>query len=217
MSVPSPAEIFDRAAEEGERRLDQSRLELAATSFIAGFTIVFGRGVTGSDPSSGGSPQACPPTVKPAGLAAFAMEPPDIEHLPPDARRVVGRCVEAAQAADRCAAACERVGDPKTARCIRACRDVADVASAITRLMMRGSGSIPQMAQVGVDACLVAADECAGLDLEICAIVEEPLREGAEALGELATGAPPSVEGDTMATPTSNTPWSGYFEPDQTT
>jgi formate/nitrite transporter FocA (FNT family) len=40
--APDPAEIFDRAAEEGERRLDQSLLELLATSFIAGFTVVFG-------------------------------------------------------------------------------------------------------------------------------------------------------------------------------
>lgn len=40
--APTPAEIFDRAVEEGERRLDQSLLELVSTSFIAGFTIVFG-------------------------------------------------------------------------------------------------------------------------------------------------------------------------------
>ena len=43
MSVaPDPAEIFERAVAEGERRLDQSLLELVSTSFIAGFTIVFG-------------------------------------------------------------------------------------------------------------------------------------------------------------------------------
>lgn len=43
MSIaPTPGEIFDRAVEEGERRLNQSMLELVATSFIAGFTIVFG-------------------------------------------------------------------------------------------------------------------------------------------------------------------------------
>ncbi|SFS93206.1 formate/nitrite transporter family protein [Halostagnicola kamekurae] len=43
MSIaPDPAEIFDRAVAEGERRLDQSLLEATATSFIAGFTIVFG-------------------------------------------------------------------------------------------------------------------------------------------------------------------------------
>ncbi|WP_207591669.1 formate/nitrite transporter family protein [Halomontanus rarus] len=40
--APTPTEIFDRTVEEGERRLDQSTLELASTSFIAGFTIVFG-------------------------------------------------------------------------------------------------------------------------------------------------------------------------------
>ena len=40
--APTPAEIYDRAVDEGERRLDQSLLELVSTSFIAGFTIVFG-------------------------------------------------------------------------------------------------------------------------------------------------------------------------------
>jgi len=39
---PDPAGIFDRAVAEGERRLDQSTLELVSTSFIAGFTVVFG-------------------------------------------------------------------------------------------------------------------------------------------------------------------------------
>lgn len=43
MSIaPDPAEIFHRAVEEGKRRLDQSLLELVSTSFIAGFTIIFG-------------------------------------------------------------------------------------------------------------------------------------------------------------------------------
>lgn len=37
-----PAEVFERAVAEGERRLDQSTLELASTSFIAGFTVLFG-------------------------------------------------------------------------------------------------------------------------------------------------------------------------------
>ncbi|MFW5972493.1 MAG: formate/nitrite transporter family protein [Bacteroidota bacterium] len=41
-TAPDPSEIFHRAAEEGERRLDQSLMELMATGFIAGFTIVFG-------------------------------------------------------------------------------------------------------------------------------------------------------------------------------
>lgn len=37
-----PSEIFKKAAREGRRRLDQSLLELVATGFIAGFTIIFG-------------------------------------------------------------------------------------------------------------------------------------------------------------------------------
>jgi formate/nitrite transporter FocA (FNT family) len=41
-TAPASDEIFDRAIEEGTRRLDQSALELVATSFIAGFTVVFG-------------------------------------------------------------------------------------------------------------------------------------------------------------------------------
>jgi formate-nitrite transporter family protein len=40
--APTPSEIFQRAATEGKRRLDQSFVELLSTSFIAGFTIVFG-------------------------------------------------------------------------------------------------------------------------------------------------------------------------------
>jgi len=38
----TPVEIFNRSAEEGRRRLDQGNLELVATGFVAGFTIVFG-------------------------------------------------------------------------------------------------------------------------------------------------------------------------------
>lgn len=42
MPAPDPSKIFRRAAQEGKRRLDQSLLELVSSSFIAGFTIVFG-------------------------------------------------------------------------------------------------------------------------------------------------------------------------------
>jgi formate-nitrite transporter family protein len=43
MSAPlTPVEIFKKAADEGRRRLDQGTIELVATAFIAGFTIVFG-------------------------------------------------------------------------------------------------------------------------------------------------------------------------------
>ncbi len=40
--APSPSEIFERAIEEGRRRLEMPVLEQVATGFIAGVTIVFG-------------------------------------------------------------------------------------------------------------------------------------------------------------------------------
>lgn len=40
--APTPVEIYERAINEGERRLSATRLELVATGFNAGFTIVFG-------------------------------------------------------------------------------------------------------------------------------------------------------------------------------
>ncbi|KUG51264.1 transport [Kocuria rosea subsp. polaris] len=42
MSAPDPAEIYDRAKNEGARRLSMPPLEQASTGFIAGVTIVFG-------------------------------------------------------------------------------------------------------------------------------------------------------------------------------
>jgi formate/nitrite transporter FocA (FNT family) len=40
--APDPDQIYDRAREEGRRRLDMSGLDIVSTGFIAGVTIVFG-------------------------------------------------------------------------------------------------------------------------------------------------------------------------------
>lgn len=40
--APTAEDIFQRAADEGRHRLDRTTFQLAATGFIAGFTIVFG-------------------------------------------------------------------------------------------------------------------------------------------------------------------------------
>lgn len=40
--APTPQEMYERSAAEGERRLSASVLDVAATGFLAGFTIVFG-------------------------------------------------------------------------------------------------------------------------------------------------------------------------------
>lgn len=41
-AAPSPNEIFQRATQEGRRRLEMPLLEQVSTGFIAGVTIVFG-------------------------------------------------------------------------------------------------------------------------------------------------------------------------------
>jgi formate/nitrite transporter FocA (FNT family) len=41
-TAPEPHEIFERTREEGKRRLQRSRLELASTALVAGFDVVFG-------------------------------------------------------------------------------------------------------------------------------------------------------------------------------
>ena len=40
--APTPQEMYQRAADEGQRRLSASALDVVATGFLAGFTIVFG-------------------------------------------------------------------------------------------------------------------------------------------------------------------------------
>nr|WP_309221826.1 formate/nitrite transporter family protein [Halorussus sp. MSC15.2] len=67
--APDPAEIFQRAVEEGERRLDQSMLELVSTSFIAGFTVVFGMLALGI--VEGAFEPRFPELAKIAGALAF--------------------------------------------------------------------------------------------------------------------------------------------------
>src|SRR3954452_9810094 len=42
MSAPEPEEIFERAREEGERRLNRPLLELGSTALGAGVDVVFG-------------------------------------------------------------------------------------------------------------------------------------------------------------------------------
>jgi len=67
----TPDEIFDRAVAEGQRRLDQSLLELVSTSFIAGFTIVFG--LVGLGIVEGAFPAGAHGAGKLGGALAFGV------------------------------------------------------------------------------------------------------------------------------------------------
>lgn len=73
MSVaPSPEAVYDRAKEEGRRRLSMPLLEQAATGFIAGVTIIFGivaLGVTDALIA----PDLGPGVARVAGALAFGI------------------------------------------------------------------------------------------------------------------------------------------------
>ena len=60
--APEPHEMFARTRDEGERRLSRTRLELATTSLVAGFDIVFGviaiATVTAADDAAASGPSA---------------------------------------------------------------------------------------------------------------------------------------------------------------
>lgn len=131
--------------------------------------------------------------------------------LTASARRAMERFQQASQAAERCAEVCIEEGDPEKARCIRLCQDVADLASTNARLVVRGSGSLPKLAQVCLDACLTAGDECARFEDEPLTDAEDALRRCAEACEEIASGGSVLERGDAMAREDPGGPWSGYF------
>ena len=70
--APAPADIYGRAVEEGRRRLDASPLELMATGFNAGFTIVLGIAALGLVHALV-EPRFGPEIAKLAGAGGFAM------------------------------------------------------------------------------------------------------------------------------------------------
>ncbi|MEX2626168.1 MAG: formate/nitrite transporter family protein [Ilumatobacteraceae bacterium] len=71
-TAPNPDQIYERAKEEGRRRLGMSMQDLVATGFIAGFTIVFG--VVGLGVVEAlVEPTAGPGIARVAGALAFAI------------------------------------------------------------------------------------------------------------------------------------------------
>ena len=70
--APTPDQIYDRAKEEGQRRLGLSALDQVATAFIAGVTIVFGIVALGVVYALV-EPQFGPEVAKLAGALAFGV------------------------------------------------------------------------------------------------------------------------------------------------
>ena len=103
----------------------------------------------------------------------------DIDNLSEDERECVEICNEAAVTCEWCADQCADHGEGM-ARCIRLCRDVADIASLHARFMARDSNYSSQLAKACADACEECAEECEGHDHDHCQKCAEVLSDCAE-------------------------------------
>lgn len=88
-------------------------------------------------------------------------------------------CTEASEVCEWCADECAGHGE-EMARCVRLCRDVADIASLHARFMARDSDYSGQLGEICADACEECADECEQHDHDHCQVCAEVLRECAE-------------------------------------
>ncbi|USZ69445.1 four-helix bundle copper-binding protein [Halorussus salilacus] len=98
----------------------------------------------------------------------------------------IDNCFEATQACEWCADECIDE-DEDMARCIRLCRDVADIASMHARFMVRSSEFHEDLAATCADACEECADECEQHDHEHCQVCADVLRECAESCRQMAS------------------------------
>ncbi len=94
-------------------------------------------------------------------------------------------CLEAAQVCEWCADESADGGEGM-ARCIRLCRDVADIASLHARFMARNSGYSEDLAELCADLCEECAEECEQHDHDHCQACAEILPKCAESCREMA-------------------------------
>ncbi len=111
----------------------------------------------------------------------------EIDHLTEEMAECTDNCFEAAQACEWCADECIEMGSEEMARCIRLCRDVADVTTLHARFMARESAFHSDLAEVCADACEECADECEQFDHDHCQVCADVLRECAESCRHMAS------------------------------
>lgn len=110
-----------------------------------------------------------------------------IDHVDEDDRMAtcIDNCFEATQASEWCADECIDEG-PEMARCIRLCRDVADLTTTHARFMARESGYSSELAETCAALCEECADECHRHDHEHCQVCADVLRECADSCRDMA-------------------------------
>ncbi|PSP54966.1 four-helix bundle copper-binding protein [Halobacteriales archaeon QS_1_67_19] len=96
----------------------------------------------------------------------------------------IDNCWEAVQACEWCAD--ESIGeDGDMERCIRLCRDVADLASQHARFMVRNSNYSAELAEACAGACEECAEECARHDHDHCQVCADVLEDCAESCRQM--------------------------------
>lgn len=112
-----------------------------------------------------------------------------IDHVEADSRMAtcIDNCFEAAQAAEWCADQCIELGDAEMARCVRLCRDVADVATLHARFMARGSDVESDLAATCAELCEECAAECEQFDHMHCQVCANVLQTCAESCRDMAS------------------------------
>ncbi|MFC4246194.1 four-helix bundle copper-binding protein [Natribaculum luteum] len=113
------------------------------------------------------------------------MEIPHVDERD-EIERCIDDCFEAAQACEWCADECAGEGE-EMARCIRLCRDVADLATMHARFMARNSNYSTQLAEACAGACEECAEECARHDHEHCQVCADVVRDCAESCRNMAS------------------------------
>jgi hypothetical protein len=108
-----------------------------------------------------------------------------IDHLSEEQRECIDNCQEAVQVCEWCADECAGHGEDM-ARCLRLCRDVADIASLHMRLMARDSDYSGYLAEACAEACEACAEECEQHDHDHCQACAEVLPKCAETCRSMA-------------------------------
>ena len=107
-----------------------------------------------------------------------------IDSLSEAERECIENCNEAAGTSEWCANEC--LGDEEMERCVRLCRDVADIASLHARFVARDSDYSGHLARACAEACEACAEECRQHDHDHCRINAEALDDCAETCRQMA-------------------------------